>query len=283
MLIELVDDPAVFARRAQRFLASEPFTANVISVVAARAIAGDERSTPGDTWILLTDDDGTVVGAGMANSPYNLFLPRLPEGAAALIADRLHAEGRALPGVTGEAATAQAFADRWQALHGVDSALQIAHRTYRLRELLPPVGVDGAARRAREDEVAIVAQHLDAFHDEALPHDPRVDATELAGQRIAAGEIWLWTVDEEVGALAAHGRPAAGVSRIGPVYTLPTHRRRGFGAGATAAAVDGALDAGARYVMLYADRANSTSNALYQRLGFVPDHDAIDLGFRKPD
>ena len=82
--------------------------------------------------------------------------------------------------------------------------------------------------------------------------------------------------------MAAYGRPAAGVSRIGPVYVLPAHRRRGFGAGAAAAATDGALDEGADHVMLYADASNPTSNALYQRLGFVPDHDAIDLGFREP-
>ncbi|HET8930071.1 MAG TPA: GNAT family N-acetyltransferase [Acidimicrobiales bacterium] len=74
-------------------------------------------------------------------------------------------------------------------------------------------------------------------------------------------------------------RGAAGVARIGPVYTPPDLRGHGYAAGATAAAAAGALAAGAAQVMLYTDPSNPTSNALYARLGFAPDHDAVQIRF----
>ena len=40
-----------------------------------------------------------------------------------------------------------------------------------------------------------------------------------------------------------------------------------------------ALDAGARTVLLFTDLANATSNAIYQRLGYRPVEDRIELSF----
>jgi predicted GNAT family acetyltransferase len=70
--------------------------------------------------------------------------------------------------------------------------------------------------------------------------------------------------------------PAFGVARIGPVYTPPEHRRRGY-AGAAVAQVSQLLrDAGAR-VCLYTDQANPTSNGIYQAIGYRPVVDQVNL------
>ena len=74
----------------------------------------------------------------------------------------------------------------------------------------------------------------------------------------------------------------AGMSRIGPVYTPPEHRNRGYAAAVTAAAARWALDQGARHVLLYTDLANATTNRLYPRLGFRPHHDVLELRFVPP-
>lgn len=280
MDIELLEDPCAFTLRAADFFAADPFTSNVISVVAARTLDGSQVPASGDRWILVTGDDGSVVGAGMANRPYNLFLAKLPAGAARQLADHLYADDFDLPGVTGERETAREFADRWRQLRDVHPVMQISHCTYRLDDLVFPTGLAGNARRARADEMPLIAEWLDAFHEEALPHDPRVDPVELATQRIGAGEVWCWTIDDAPVAMTACSQAAAGVARVGPVYTPPMERGHGYAAGATAAATQCALDVGAAHVMLYADRSNPISNALYRRLGFRPDHDAEDLGFR---
>ena len=80
-------------------------------------------------------------------------------------------------------------------------------------------------------------------------------------------------------AQAAARAVSAGMSRIGPVYTPPEHRRRGYAAAVTAAAARWAQDRGARHVLLYTDLANPTTNRLYPRLGFRPRYDAVELRF----
>jgi len=64
-------------------------------------------------------------------------------------------------------------------------------------------------------------------------------------------------------------RPRAGVSRVGPVWTLPDQRGHGYGSAVTSAATLAALRAGARDVCRYTDLANPVSNAIYARLGYV--------------
>ena len=80
--------------------------------------------------------------------------------------------------------------------------------------------------------------------------------------------------------MAGRSRATAGMVRVGPVYTPPEHRARGYATAATFHASRAALDAGAREVVLFTDLANPTSNALYQRLGYLPLEDRLALLFR---
>jgi predicted GNAT family acetyltransferase len=60
----------------------------------------------------------------------------------------------------------------------------------------------------------------------------------------------------------------AGTVRVGPVYTPPENRRRGYATSAVAAASRRALAAGARQCILFTDLANPTSNQIYSTVGF---------------
>jgi predicted GNAT family acetyltransferase len=68
---------------------------------------------------------------------------------------------------------------------------------------------------------------------------------------------------------------------VSPVYTPSDLRGRGYAGAVTAAVSRAALDAGAGEVLLFTDLANPTSNALYQRIGYVPVSDRVSLDFRK--
>ena len=107
----------------------------------------------------------------------------------------------------------------------------------------------------------------------ALPHNPVEDNAATVERRIAGGELHVWRDGEAAVSVASVTAPAAGVARIGPVYTPPEERRKGYGAAVTAAASAAALAAGAEQVVLYADLDNPTSNAIYQAIGFRFNHD----------
>jgi predicted GNAT family acetyltransferase len=68
-------------------------------------------------------------------------------------------------------------------------------------------------------------------------------------------------------------------ARVGPVYTPPESRRRGYAGAITAAISRRALDDGAPQVSLFTDLANPISNGVYQRLGYVPVEDRQILEF----
>ncbi|MEJ7703884.1 MAG: GNAT family N-acetyltransferase [Geodermatophilaceae bacterium] len=94
----------------------------------------------------------------------------------------------------------------------------------------------------------------------------------------------LWCVDGEPVSYAATRPPVASMSRIGPVFTPPEHRERGYASAVTAAAAAAAwaLAAGACHVVLFTDLANPVSNSIYPRLGFRPVHDAVEFDLLCP-
>jgi len=137
---------------------------------------------------------------------------------------------------------------------------------------------------ATSADVDLLAGWLQEFRREAIRRlaDPLPVADRIRRGLAAGDALLIWEVDDRPVALAMTRPPIAGMSRIGPVYTPLEHRRHGFGAAVTAAAVDWALAAGASRVVLFVDQANPTSNRLYQRLGFRPAHDSVELSFRPP-
>jgi predicted GNAT family acetyltransferase len=85
--------------------------------------------------------------------------------------------------------------------------------------------------------------------------------------------------------MAGMGGPTPTGIRIGPVYTPPDRRRRGYASALVAAASQAALDEGRRQVFLFTDLANPTSNHIYAAIGYEPVRDvdewslvALDAG-----
>jgi predicted GNAT family acetyltransferase len=101
----------------------------------------------------------------------------------------------------------------------------------------------------------------------------------LIEDRLSNGRVLLWEMEGEPVSLAGRTPTVAGVSRIGPVYTPTTHRRRGYGAAVTAELTRATLDAGADQMVLFTDLANPTSNGVYQRIGYRPVSDRLVLDF----
>jgi predicted GNAT family acetyltransferase len=279
MQVHLHDSAREFVADAEPLLQEDPFSTNVIAVAAGRAAAGDEPDSS-NMWATVKDGEGRLVGVAMHTPPHHLFVSQMPAEAASALADTLADASRDLPGVNGAVESTGAFAETWTARTGQPSALVTAMRMYRLGQLVLPLGVPGEAAMATARDIELITGWFAAFHDEAQPHTPIADWRALVERRVGGGQIHLWRDDDACVALAGVSAPAAGVARVGPVYTPPRWRRRGYGAAVTAHATAAALRAGARHVVLYTDLANPTSNSIYQQIGYRPDHDAEERAFR---
>ena len=277
--VQLHAGPRPFLAAAEPFLCWDPFSTNVIAVVAARIGAGQEPDSDANLWATISNGLDRVVGVAMHTPPHHVFVSRMPSEAVAALAHAL-ADIRLVPGVNGALTATRPFAVAWLAATGHDSTLLTATRLYRLGMLRSPENVAGRGLIATTPQhVDLMAAWLAAFHDEAQTEAPVLDWHALAQRRVAAGQVHLWQDADPVVSLAGVSAPAVGVARVGPVYTPPALRRRGYGAAVTAHATASALAGGAAHVVLYTDLANPSSNSIYQKIGFAPDHDAEERAF----
>jgi predicted GNAT family acetyltransferase len=277
----LTGSPDEYLAIAGGFLRSDPVR-NTIALSVAETVRVRGLRAYGDIDPLFgwwRSTDGEITTALLHTPPYPVLLTGLPGGSARPLADALIARGRQVRGVNAEEGVATAFAAVWAGLTGGRSREFLRTRLYWLRRLRPPEPApDGVARLATEADRDLLAAWFTAFAEE-IGDDVGRDGDELIDDQLSYGGLTIWESRGAPVSLAGTHRAAAGTARVGPVYTPPEHRRRGYGGAATAAVCRGALDSGAQNVVLFTDQANPTSNSLYRRLGFDPVEDRVVLRF----
>ena len=273
MHVEPQPDPATFLERSASVRAREPVLTNVIGTVAR--MAADGRTFEQAWWWLVLDDSGEPVACAMRTAPWNIVLSPMSPDAAAALAAAVAVVDPELPGVTGPASVATAFA---AALPG-SRQLEVTMRdvVHVLDELVEPVGVRGAMAVAQPDDLATLV----AWHEQfALDADvPMHDVETSVRTRLATGSLLWWTHDGQPVSMAGHTQPVevpgGAVGRIGPVYTPREHRGHGYASALTAAVVR-LLQPRCSVVMLFADATNPTSNGVYERIGFRPVDEVVE-------
>jgi predicted GNAT family acetyltransferase len=133
--------------------------------------------------------------------------------------------------------------------------------------------VSGSVRRSTPEDAALLMEWTMAFIRDAALHDSPPTPADIDGA-IARGRDFFWLVDDKPVAWAAMGRKLRDCASIGPVYTLPDYRGRGFGGAITAAVADQIFADGRSTACLYTDLSNPASNRCYAKLGFTPECDA---------
>jgi GNAT superfamily N-acetyltransferase len=241
-----------------------------------------EASHPSDLPpVLLTLwEDGRLFGSTFRTPPWPVGVSGLPTSAIEPATARLLDVDPELPGVAGPRDIAEPFAEVWAQLTGTAVKEAMAGRLYRLGTLEAPT-VGGVPRLVGSDEdILRVAGWREDFQIEASGHVrvPGVAESDVRRSLALGNAHIIWDVDGRPVAYAAVGKPINGMSRVGPVYTLPGERGHGYGSAVTAAASRWALDAGAEYVLLFTDLANPTSNSIYQRIGYRPVMDTRRAG-----
>ena len=153
-------------------------------------------------------------------------------------------------------------------------------RLYRLAELTPPdPAPPGRARLATAADRDRLTAWYAAFEEEV--GEPSNDPGRAIDDRMGYDGLMVWEVDGVPVSMAGRTRPAAGMLRVGPVFTPADLRGRGY-AGAVTAAVSRAAQDLVDEVLLFTDMANPTSNAIYQRLGYRPVADRLVIAAASP-
>jgi predicted GNAT family acetyltransferase len=273
-------DPTAFFAAAGMFLLKHEAEHCLPLGICAGLVAHPKELKSG-VYLAVVEEAGEVVSVAICTPPHHLVLSRTrtPE-AVALIADDVLMVDPNLSGVLGPPGVSRAFADAWQRLTGRGARLTIAQRIYKLNSVRPVADVPGRLRRASEADRDLLLEWVRAFASETFL-DPLPGAAERSvDARLSApvGGFFLWEDAGPVSLVGYGGSTPHGI-RIGPVYTPPAQRRKGYASAAVAAVSQLLLDSGRHCVFLFADLANTTSNRIYQAIGYRPVADVDDYRF----
>lgn len=216
------------------------------------------------------ESGGVAVGCATVVDTQTLFLSVMPDAAAAALASWLRAQHVTLAGVVGRRDLLKSFTDIFDREYSVHADLLL----YQLHGHPAFGAANGTSRVATVNDLDLLVDWQGAFEAEVGMIAVPTPLAERVQRRIADEQIVLWSDRGEPVAFAGGNPLPAASARIGPVYTPPRLRARGFAQAVTAAASVHVQRDGPRTVFLFTDALNPASNRCYQRIGFrhIADH-----------
>jgi RimJ/RimL family protein N-acetyltransferase len=266
MTVHRYDRAQAFLDAVGPMLRRRPVINQLLLGIAHNSVREPDRYGPGALFYGV-DHGGALCGAALQTPPWPVQLSDAPVEAVRALAHTFAAE-HAIEAVSGPDHAPAEFASLYARERGTSFALAKTLGTFELRTVAPVPEAPGRWSLARDEHAAVLQSWLEAFHAEAIPHDPamRPDAGVRA---VASGRahVWLDAGDRPV-AYAFNNRDVEGWASIGPVYTPPTERGRGYATSLVAAVSRYLLAQGRPGCTLFTDLANPTSNAIYERIGY---------------
>ncbi len=272
---------ADFLAAAQPALQAEEAANNLILGLALRILRKPD-SVYRPPYFATVSDTAGLAAAAVITPPFNLVPWATRPGAQAaldVIAADLRASDWPVPGVAARAPTSDEFRDVWLARTGARVSHTIPQRIYQLDRVVAPPWPAGAARFAGDEDVAVIAEWMEAFTGEAIGTRTDDDWGSRARERIGAGDVLIWEAGGRPVSLAARSRVLPRGAVVSLVYTPVEQRGRGYASAIVAALSQSLLDAGHTYCALYTDPGNTTSNSIYQKIGYRPVSDAAEFRF----
>ena len=263
----------------QAFLARQPILNSVPLTLLSRAMASEAERTK--LFAATIEVDGEIVAAAL-RSDYPKMVLAAEDGDSQMVelARLVHAQMPDLPCVLGKQKQVPAFAAEWSRQGGSPGRLGTPQRIHVLDAVKPYREVSGSWRVAGKADLERVLDWFRAFEMEAL--SKATWSGEAGRQAVTRGieseAYFLWSDPAPVSMAGTH-ESGERVARIGPVYTQPAFRRRGYGGALTAAVSQKMLDSGCAACCLFTDLTNRTSNHIYAEIGYAPVADVIEFWF----
>jgi predicted GNAT family acetyltransferase len=260
---------------------SERIDCNVLATVLMGVLDGG-RADSGAVFVYGVDDREETQFAALRTPPFPWLSSPLHAGVDAekLVPIWLRADPE-VERVVAVAHTARAIAAAWADHTGGTTRRTMREGMHVLDEVQdPPRAAPGELRLAGAAERSLLVEWMREFVAEtgivgATQAESMVDAG------LGRAGLLVWHDGQPVSMLGVN-REVAGVVRIGPVYTPPPQRRRGYAGSAVAAASRRALARGAQRCMLYTDLDNPTSNKIYAEVGYRRSADWEEIALERP-
>ncbi|MEK0098866.1 GNAT family N-acetyltransferase [Streptomyces sp. A475] len=271
---QLTEDVDDFLAHAANFLRSRPALHNtaLTDIEKLRTRRADPHGA--DDAVFGRLESGGEVRAVCYRTPRGrLGLTPISAEQAGYLAAHLAVLGHYPSNVIADHDTATAFAAAWQEHAGAAPAPFWRTHLYRLGTLTPPQPrPKGQGRIAVGKDHEQVVRWCREFCVDVgqQPSIDLIDSGSWDDSRFGDRHFTFWETPDGIPvSMAGTTSIVGGMIRVDPVYTPAHLRGRGYAGAVTVEVSRAALAAGATDVVLFADPSNPTSNALYQRIGYV--------------
>lgn len=275
-------DAAADLDALRSFLRKEPVLNSVPLGIVSRALLDPAQRT--ELFAAVVERDGEVVAAALRSDlPKAVLAAGGSDEQVVELARLVHSAMPNLPCAFGPSGLSTTFAAEWRNLTGKTSLEGVPQRIHILRGAPRAADVAGVMRAATAIDHELVVEWFLAFEEDALADQrrPAAAVSDAVNRNIAEGSVFLW-VDEVPVSLAGAREFGEGVARVGPVYTSPRFRRRGYAGAVTTAASRQMLDNGCSACCLFTDLRNPTSNHIYAEVGYEAVVDFREFWFQVP-
>lgn len=279
MKLHRFDSIDKFWDKTQAYLLQNEAENNLLLGVA-HTLRSNPSRYPDPPYLAMVESNGEIVATAIRTPPHKLLLSKASNlEALTLIAQDLDLE--TLPGVSGLVPEVETFLRSWQGLTGQSYRLLTEMRIHQLTALQSLVTASGHLRLVTERDRDLLIEWLSAFHAET-GLEVVEDFERIVAHQLKAQNTYLWEDNAPV-SLAGGRKFTATASRIGPVYTPPAYRRKGYATACVAALSQKLLDEGCDRCFLFTDLANPTSNHIYREIGYIPVCDWHEYTFISQD
>lgn len=268
MATRTIEDPKRFLELAAAVMAVE--APNSVIIATARRLV-DEPSAFDATHYITGDP---VSGAMVVFDGRSALLTDLTDAAAGMALAETLAGQEAIEVIQANRPHVTAVLEAFVRATGYSTDLLMAMGAFSLSDVRPPPRPRGSMRAAGPADRDRVIDWVLEFADEAIPEErtERDVAGQLVDGRLdpaTTSGLVVWECDGEVVAMSGHSGDTGTGIRVNLVYTPPDHRGHGYASALCAAQAEMLLAAGHRSVYLFTDLSNPTSNAIYERIGYV--------------
>ena len=237
-------------------------------------------STP---FFATVEEENKIILAALMTPPHNILLSNFTDEAInglQGLSDYLWQSGIFVNGVNSVKKIAKQFSSLWADRATLTSKIKMEEMIYRLDRVIAPQIPEGIFRKANKADFQLLSNWMPAFHMEALNEPLPPEEINHLKERIHSQSVYVW-VTKEIVSVAMKTRETPNGATIGFVYTPTELRGKGYAKAVVASLSQHLLDNGFQFCALYTNLANITSNFIYQKIGFVPIIEAVDIRFSK--
>lgn len=223
-----------------------------------------------DPLLLTLEDSDSVCGAAIRTPPQRLILGELADGGAPLMASWLAERSEELPGVFGPSRATQPFVEAWERETKTNVRCDMQQRCLACRKIIPARACEGAMRRARQDDVPVLAGWRKQFVKDIGTDDPLDESESVIRKALENECLFVWEVGDNIVSMVGTGRSTQDGISVTQVYTPAELRGNGYASACTAEVTHLYLASGKKSCTLFTDLANPASNRIYEAIGYQP-------------